>query len=123
MIINRSIRIPDRSQPGLTMTASSATHQRAHDTFTTGKTTTSKIRGRDNIAIGSWNIRTLRPVGKLKELTHEMERYNWHLLGLREHRWKNSGEEETEETHTTAVEKKININLVLAFSYIRTLKH
>ena len=33
----------------------------------------SKIRGRDNVTIGTWNTRTLRPAGKLQELTHEME--------------------------------------------------
>ncbi|KAI0226618.1 hypothetical protein LSAT2_022907 [Lamellibrachia satsuma] len=89
MIINKSRPILDRSPPGLTMTASFTTHQGGHETFTTGRTTISKIRGRDNIAIASWNVRTLRPIGNLKELTHEMERYNWHLLGICEQRWKN----------------------------------
>ena len=42
----------------------------------------SKIRGRDNITIGTWNTRTLRPAGKLKELTHEMDMYRWNILGL-----------------------------------------
>ena len=73
--------------------------QGGHDKFTTGRTTTSKIRARDCIAIVSWNVRTLRPAGKLKELTHKMERYNWHLLGICEH-WKNCGEKDTEEGHT-----------------------
>ena len=46
----------------------------------------SKIRGRDNITIGTWNTRTLRAAGKLQELTHEM-------------RWKNLGKTTTEEEH------------------------
>lgn len=45
------------------------------------------------IRMDSWqDVTTLRQSGKLKELTHKMERYNWQLLGPCEHRWKNSGE-------------------------------
>ena len=51
----------------------------------------SKIRGRDNINIGTWNTRTLRASGKLQEVTHEMDRYRWNILGLGEMRWKNFG--------------------------------
>ena len=40
------------------------------------------IVGRDNVTIGTWNIRTLRPAGELWELTHEMDRYRWNILGL-----------------------------------------
>ena len=59
----------------------------------------SKIRGRDNITIGTWNTRTLRAAGKLQELAHEMNRYRWNILGLCEMRWKNFGETTTEEGH------------------------
>ena len=59
----------------------------------------SKIRGRDNITIGTWNTRTLTAAGKLQELTHEMDRYRWNILGLCEMRWKNFGETTTEEGH------------------------
>ena len=59
----------------------------------------SKIRGRDIITIGTWNTRTLRAAGKLQELTHEMDRYRWNILGLCEMRWKNFGEITTEEGH------------------------
>ena len=58
----------------------------------------SEIHGRDNITIGTWNTKTLRAAGKLKELTHEMDRYRWNILGLCEMRWKNFGET-TEEEH------------------------
>ena len=57
----------------------------------------SKIRGRDNITIGTWNTRTLRAAGKLQKLTHEMDRYRWKILGLCEMRWKNFGKTTTEE--------------------------
>ena len=56
-----------------------------------------KIRGRDNITIGTWNTRTLRAAGKLQELTHEMDRYRWNILGLCKMKWKNFGETTTEE--------------------------
>ena len=39
-----------------------------------------------NITIGTWNTRTLRAAGKLQELTHEMDRYRWNILGLCEMR-------------------------------------
>ena len=58
-----------------------------------------KIRGRNDITISTWNVRTLRAAGKLKELTHEMERYRWNLLGLAEMRWTSFGETSTEERH------------------------
>ena len=59
----------------------------------------SKIRGRDNITIGTWNTRTTRAAGKLHELTHEMDRYRWNILGFCEMRWKNYGETTTKGGH------------------------
>ena len=73
MTINAQ-NIPDRSQPGLTMTMPSAHHQDGRDKYNTCDQT-SKIRGGNNIIIGMWNVRTMRPAGKLKELTYEMDRY------------------------------------------------
>ena len=93
-----SNHIPDRSQPGSTMTAPPAVHQDGGVTYATGAPT-NKIRGRNDITIGTWNVRTLRAAGKLNELTHEMERYRWNLLGLAELRWKSFGETSTEEAH------------------------
>ena len=72
--------IPDRSPPGSTKTTPSAVHQDGDIKYVTGAS--SKIRGRNNIAIGTWNTRTLRAAGKLQELTHEMDRYRWNILGL-----------------------------------------
>ena len=87
---------PDRSPPGST-TAPSAVHQDGGVKHATGAS--SKIRGRDNITIGTWNTRTLRAAGKLQKLTHEMDRYRWNILGPCEMRWKNYGETTTEEGH------------------------
>ncbi len=58
-----------------------------------------KIRARNNIIVGTWNVRTLRAAGKLEELTHEMNRYLWNILGLCEVRWKNFGETSILEGH------------------------
>lgn len=89
--------IPDRSSPGSTRTAPAVSRQDGGDKCTTG--TLHKIRARDNIAIATWNIRTLAQTGRLQELTHEMEHYTWHILGLCEVRWKALGEHQTEEGH------------------------
>ena len=43
--------------------------------------------------------RTLAQTGRLQELTHEMEHYTWHILGLCEVRWKALGEHQTEDGH------------------------
>ena len=89
--------IPDRSPPGSTRTAPSAVHQDGGVKYATGAS--SKIPGRNNITICTWNTRTLTAAGKLQELTHEMDRYSWNILGLCEMRWKNFGETTTEEGH------------------------
>ena len=52
--------VPDRSQPGLTMTAPSG-HWGLSDKYSTGVTNVKKIRGRENMSIGIWNMRTLKP--------------------------------------------------------------
>ena len=99
MIMKTSLnRIPERSQDGSTMTTHPAVHQEGIVMYDTGAPI-NKIRGRNNITIGTWNVKTLRGAGKLKELTHEMERYKLNMLGLAEMRWKSFGETSTEEGH------------------------
>ena len=75
--------IPDRSPPGSTKTAPPTILQDGGEKHATGAS--SKIRGRD-ITIDTWNTRTLRAAGKLQELTHEMDRHRWNILGLYEMR-------------------------------------
>ena len=94
---NMNHTIPDRSPPWSTRTASSAVHQDGGVKHATGAS--SKIRGRDNITIGTWNTRILRAAGKLQELKHKMGRYRWNILGLCGMRWKNFGKTATEEGH------------------------
>ena len=69
------------------------------DKYATGVSKIKKIRGRENIAVGAWNVRTLRPAGKLEQLTHTMSRYHWNIVGLCEMRWKNFGEMSTDDGH------------------------
>ena len=57
--------IPDRSQPGITMTAPTVRHRDVGDKYATGVPKIRKIRGRENINFGTLNVRTLRPAGKL----------------------------------------------------------
>ena len=75
--------IPHRSPSGLTKTAPSTTKEVSIRLLGTS----SEIRGRDDTTIGTWNTRALKGAGKLQELTHEMDRYTWNILGLCEMRW------------------------------------
>ena len=87
--------MPDQSLHWLTRTVSSIVHQNGGIKHATGASL--KICGRDSITVGTWNTRTLRAVGKLQELTHEMDRYRWNILGICEMKWKNFGKTTTEE--------------------------
>ena len=52
------------------------------------------MRSRDNTIIATLNVRTLSQL-----CTHEIENYNWHILGMCETRWTYSGEVKTGEGH------------------------
>lgn len=90
--------IPDRSRPGSTTTALSiGVHQGGHAKYATGE---QKIKlAKDTFTTGTWNVRTLHADGKLNELEHEMDRYQWNVLGIAETRWLDSGESFTDEGH------------------------
>ena len=88
--------IPDRSPTKSTRTAPSAVHQDGGFKHVTGAS--SKIRGKENIIIGTWDTKTLRAAGKLQELIHETDRHRWSILGFCEMRWKNFSET-TQEGH------------------------
>ena len=87
--------IPDQLLPGSTRTTPSTIHQNRGVKYATGAS--SKMRRRHNITIGTWNTRTLRTAGKLQELTREMYRCRWSILGLCDMRWKNFSETTTDE--------------------------
>ena len=46
---------------------------------------------RNAIGVGTWNVRTMRSVGKLEMVEHEMSRLNVRCLGLAETRWTGKG--------------------------------
>ena len=63
----------------------------------TGIKKQSKLRTINNITtIGTWNVRTLQPCGKIEELERELDKYRWHFLGLVVVRWKGTGEKVTD---------------------------
>ena len=81
------------------MTAPTVRHRDVGDKYATGVPKIKKIRGRENISVGTWNVRALRPAGKLEQLTHAMSRYHWNIVELYEMRWKNFGEMSTDDGH------------------------
>ena len=89
--------IPDRSSPGSARTTPVIAYQGEGVKWDTDDN--NKLCTRSNISIETWNVRTLRPPGKLEELTHEMRRYRWSVPGLCEVRWRNSGETTTQDGH------------------------
>ena len=96
MINTNNTLIPDRSKPGITMPALTVRQRDVGDQYATGVSKIKKIRGRENIGVGTWNVRTLSPGGKLEQLTHAMSRYHWNIVGLCEMRWKNFGDMSTD---------------------------
>lgn len=54
----------------------------------------------EGIVIATWNVRALYACGEVKELTHELARYPWDILGLAEVRWTGTGETMAEDGFT-----------------------
>ena len=108
--------IPDRSQPGITMTAPTVRHRDVGDKYATGVPKIKKIRDRENIAVGTWNVRTLRPAGKLKQLTHAMSRWgSVRFAGKTLVRC-----QQMTDTRCISVEKRTNMRMRLDFLCTRT---
>ena len=89
--------LPAHSSPGTRTSPSVAGHQDGGEKYATDGS--KSLRARNNITRGTWNVRSLRAAGKAEELTHEMKRYRWNILGLCEVRWKNFGKTYTPEGH------------------------
>ena len=81
------------------MTAPTVNHREVGDKYATDVPKIKNISGRENISVGTWNVRTLRPSGKLEQQTHAMSRYHWNIVGLCEMRWKHFGEMSTDDGH------------------------
>ena len=111
--------IPNRSPPGLTRTAPSAVRQDGGVKYATGAS--SKMYGRDNITIGTWNARTRRAAGKLQELTREMDRYRWTILkSVKRDGRILAKQQQRKYAGFSSVEKRINTNKALDFLFTRT---
>ncbi|GFR58743.1 craniofacial development protein 2 [Elysia marginata] len=83
--------MPDWSRPGQTTTARPITVQGGRDKWITGTEETLKLPSKAFV-IGTWNERTLYACGKTQELTQELKRYRWDVIGLSEVRWTGFGE-------------------------------
>ncbi|KAK2184432.1 hypothetical protein NP493_266g02003 [Ridgeia piscesae] len=77
--------MPNGSMPGIPTTALPTDPlQDEGDKYYTRATTSSLRLPNEKIVIGTWNVRTLYACGKLNELTHELVRYTWDIIGLEE---------------------------------------
>ena len=110
MTTTKQHTMPDRSRPGTTTIALPiGTNQDVSDKLATGI----QQQQQHNInnlnktmkmpktitTIGTWNVRTLRRIGKMEELMKELSRYKWDIIGLAETRITGNGELNTEEGH------------------------
>ena len=75
--------ISDRTHPGLTMTAPTVRHRDVGDEYATDVRTI-KNTGRENISVGTFDVRSLRPTEKLEGLAHVEGRYYWGSVGCAE---------------------------------------
>ena len=91
--------IPDMSSPGTPRTATTLLHQGGSGKYSTVDTKCKNNTTRNNIVIGTWNVRTLNIPSKLEELAHTMKRYNWNVVGQCEMKWIDMGEITTREGH------------------------
>lgn len=53
----------------------------------------------ERMTSGTWNVCTLYACSRVQELTHELERFKWDIIGLYEVRWTGFGEITTEDVH------------------------
>lgn len=70
------------------------------DKYATGAKPKMRLKlPKQNLTIGTWNVRSLREDGKMDELEYEMEHYTCDILGISEMRWLCTGEMITEMGH------------------------
>ena len=65
--------IPAQSSPGARTEPSVAGHQDGGEKHATDGP--KSLRARNNITLGTWNVRSMTSAGKAEELTHEVKRY------------------------------------------------
>ena len=108
---NNSISKLDRSRPRINTPASPVEYQDRVEKCATGRddmqkgpnhkdSNGNKIRvTKEEVTIGTWNVRTLNALGKVEQLDHEMRRYRWSVIGLAEVRWTGIGVSTTGDGH------------------------
>ena len=90
-----TLAIPDRSLPGTTRAAPTASNQSIGGIMAT--LNPQGIRIRDNTVIGTWNLRTQPQLHEL--IIYELEIYQLMIIGISEMRWKDNGEWSTDDGH------------------------
>ena len=121
MMNTKNNLIPDRSQPGITMIAPTVRHRDVDDKYATGVPKIKKIKSRENMAVGTSNVRTLRPAGKLEQLTHAMSRYHWNTVGSARCAGKTLVRcQQMTDTRFFSVEKRANMSMGLDYLCTRT---
>ena len=103
------------------MNAPTVRHRDVGDKYATGVPKIKKIRGRENIAVGTWNVRTLRPAGKLEQLTHAMSRYHWNIVSSARCAGKTLVRcQQMTDTRFISVEKRASMSMGFDFLCTRT---
>ena len=111
--------IPARSSSGTRTMPSVAGHRDGGKKYATHGP--KSLRARNNITLGTWNVRLLTAVGKVEEPKHVMKRYQWNILGLCEVLWKNFGETSTPEaTSSSSVAVKTDMSIEFNSSLTKT---
>ena len=64
------------------------------------QTTVNLCGKKEVLRIGTWNVRTMDPLGKLELLLEELDRINLDIVGLCETRWNGEGEFKPEDDTT-----------------------
>ena len=80
-------------------------HQSGNDKCATGgpqntPQKTQQLTLRTNLKIGTWNVRKLKELGKLRTICNVMERNNINLLGISETNWNIKGSFQTNNNHS-----------------------
>ena len=94
--------MPARRTPGQTSSAPAVCVRGTGAKCTTGVNryrVNNRLRVKDKLVFGTWNVETLWRDGRLEELCHELERYKWNVIGLSEVRRKALGEISSDEGH------------------------
>ena len=61
---------------------------------------------KENLTVGTWNVRTMSATGQLELLRNEMKRYKWDILGLAKMRWTGMGERNGREVISSGEEEE-----------------